>query len=67
MSKTETTEESTREQTNGRKLVVENKVTLDGVFDKQAEWQMQFWGTPMNWCATRKPTSPSSTHCCWDA
>ncbi len=26
-----------------RKLVVEIKVTLDGVFDKQAEWQMQFW------------------------
>ncbi|WP_227377827.1 dihydrofolate reductase family protein [Haladaptatus halobius] len=29
-----------------RKLVVENKVTLDGVFDKQAEWQMQFWEDP---------------------
>ncbi|WP_227357454.1 dihydrofolate reductase family protein [Haladaptatus salinisoli] len=46
MSKTETTEKSTREQTNGRKLVVENKVTLDGIFDKQAEWQMQFWEDP---------------------
>ncbi|WP_313691732.1 dihydrofolate reductase family protein [Halorarum halobium] len=29
-----------------RKLVVENKVTLDGIFDKQAEWQMQFWNGP---------------------
>ncbi|WP_248910031.1 dihydrofolate reductase family protein [Halocatena marina] len=29
-----------------RKLVVENKVTLDGVFDEQAEWQMQFWEGP---------------------
>ncbi|WP_227380103.1 dihydrofolate reductase family protein [Haladaptatus halobius] len=29
-----------------RKLIVENKVTLDGVFDKQAEWQMQFWEDP---------------------
>ncbi|GAA0235974.1 SRPBCC domain-containing protein [Haladaptatus pallidirubidus] len=29
-----------------RKLVVENKVTLDGVFNKQAEWQMQFWEGP---------------------
>lgn len=29
-----------------KKLVVENKVTLDGVFDKQAEWQMQFWEDP---------------------
>lgn len=29
-----------------RKLVVENKVTLDGVFDKQETWQIQFWKDP---------------------
>lgn len=29
-----------------RKLVVENKVTLDGVFDKQETWQTQFWKDP---------------------
>lgn len=26
-----------------RKLVVQNQVTLDGVFDKEEEWQRQFW------------------------
>ncbi|WP_254544777.1 dihydrofolate reductase family protein [Halomarina pelagica] len=46
MRETGTTDESTREQSNGRRLVVENKVTLDGIFDKQSEWQMQFWEDP---------------------